>query len=176
MKKQLLLLNLILTTILCSCSSNNEPSIRIRASAESTAGSNIEFAVVPENSYGEVINGAIVIVRNSKNVINYLNFNQTKQNYSGFFEDDNSEIYTIEVDTNYDDKIHKIEIPHSVLNKKPVITAFSDSSGNSVIDGDSLNPSKEIQIACKSLGENLVYQIAIRTSTIQSSGISFYTE
>ena len=162
MKNRILYIILILFLLISF--SLDKHDIRIRVSAVSGENEYIIFSVYPENEFGQIINGAVVFVKDSSNCITFLSYNSKTCCYEGeIIPYDDS--YIVTVNSNAFSEIKKITIKHSVLKEKPFITFFSDSSGNSVLKGNSLDPTKEIQLCWKDLGENIIYTVSINSST-----------
>lgn len=169
MNKKILLTSLTLIIqlfIFSSCNFLQKEQIRVRACATSKNGSELQFTVYPENSSGNIINGAIIIVRDETNIVTHLTFDNSSQSYIGSVpNNENSEMkFFVEVDSILSNEIITIEIPHLKLTSKPILTDFSDSEGNSVLSAETLNSDKDILIAWESLGENIVYTVSINTS------------
>ena len=159
--KAFLILSVLFLLISCN---ENKDKIKIRISAVSNESDSILFSVFPENEFGQIINGAVVFVKYSSNCITFLSYNSKTCCYEGeIIPYDDS--YIVTVNSNAISEIKKITIKHSVLKEKPFITFFSDSSGNSVLKGNSLDPTKEIQLCWKDLGENIIYTVSINSST-----------
>lgn len=140
-------------------------TLKIRVSIES---SNIGYATVkvyPENDYGEIVSGAVVIVRDENNVITNLEYHEDSKLYLGTINCYENNVYSVEVESNYDKQIHIIKVPHKSFVDKPVFTTICDETGSSSLKGQSLNPQKSILLNWSDLGEGVVYQVNVKNNT-----------
>ena len=65
--------------------------------------------------------------------------------------EENTDIYTFEINSILLDKPYIIKVPYTKITKNPEITVFQDSNGNSVLNGESLTTGLPIQIAWTSI-------------------------
>lgn len=144
----------------CESSIENQ---NLRASAVSVNGDDIVFRVYPENSSGDIMTGSLVTVTNSENEVLLLEFDNDSQCYISSFDGLESDIYNIKVISAAYKEAACIQIPHLRLTKAPTIVSFSDSMGNSVLSGKSINSQSAVSCAWNSLGNGIVYQVSIKT-------------
>lgn len=156
---------LIIFCILTVGCNNKSESYRVRVSAVSEIDNEIKVCVYPENSYGNIINGASVFVKDSKNVITYLQFNNMIQCYEGTISEIQDDYFFVCINSLLLGKLEQYKIPHSQVVKKPEITVFMDSCGNNVLQGSDIDVSKEIQLAWTSCMPDVVYTVSIRTNS-----------
>lgn len=155
----------ILLIPLASChEEQTEYNLYVRICAESHNGSDISFKVFPENSQGNIINGAVAYVQNADNIITYLTFNNNNQCYDGTAPACSSGEYKVIVHSKAVGEYCEISIINKVINERIVFSAFYDSKGNSVLAGDSIQCNEEVQIAWNSAGDDIVYQVQVTTA------------
>ncbi len=162
MKKYILLF--IGFIIFTSCQNNIEETFKVRVAAVSDNTEYITFNVYPENSQGNIVSGAVVTITDESNAVHLLPFSSGNQVYTETIEGTNSSVYTVQVSSNCISQPRIIKILHTVLTEKPALTVFNDSDGNSALAGNELQSNKEIQLAWKSLGENVVYNVSIKST------------
>lgn len=163
MKKKILesLVAVLFFLIIFSCSANVE-SLTVRANVKSETGKDVYFKVFLENMAGQSVNGAFVAATSSSGILELLEFENENQCYSGSLNGSENDIYTITIKSNLVKEPYILEVPHTRLTSKPVISIFSDSQGNNVLKGNSLKNGKEIQLAWTDLGENITYQVIVK--------------
>lgn len=155
----------ILLIPLASCHEEQpEYNLHVRICAESHNGSDISFKVFPENSDGNIANGAVVYVQNADNIITYLTFNNNCQYYDGIAPACLSGEYKVIVHSKALDTYYETNIINKVLTEKIVFSSFYDSQGNSVLSGDSIQCNEAVQIAWNSAGDDIVYQVQVTTA------------
>jgi len=138
---------------------------RVRASFRSSGTETIQARVFIEGPNGNAVSGAVVTVRDNRNVLTQLDFNTATQSYHGDLEEpiDNS-TFVAEVFSILSGDIITLTVPYSRVSGTPNITVFQDSSGNSVLNGQSLASAHPIQIGWADGGDGVVYQVTIRTA------------
>ena len=154
----------ILIVSLTSCSEDNFRSSNIRTLILSKDGSTPSIKVYLENTDGSIINGAVIIAENTSSIMTTLDFSNENQYYSGALSSNEDETYTLTIKSNAFNEINKIQVPHTVLTEKPVISTFTDSQGNNALAGESLSKSYPIQISWNMTGSDVCYQISVKTS------------
>ncbi len=156
---------IIVLIILTSCKfDKEEENFKIRVSAISENSSDITFKVYPENAQGNIVSGAVVTVTDSLNIVHLLPFSFSNQVYSETIENTSNSEFTIQVASNCISQRRTIKIPHQTLTQKPSISIFNDSDGNSALSGKELKSNQEIQLAWNNLGENIVYNVSIKST------------
>jgi hypothetical protein len=143
--------------------SRDEDKLNVRITATSKNAGDIEFSVVLENACGNVINGASVFVRDCENIITHLIFDNESQSYKGELSSTGN-LFAVEVRSLLLENRKQIEIPHKVLFEKPAINIFSDSEGNSVMEGNTLDSNKEISLSWKKIDDDVVYTLVLRNA------------
>lgn len=162
---------LLFSIMIISCSNGindtrkNDNSLSVRCYVKSDINKGINFSVSLENGEGQIVNGAFIMVSNSEGIASILNFDNSLQAYTGTIDGLVKDLYLINIKSNLLEKDYTVEIPHERLTEKPVILAFSDSDGNDVLKGNTLNKDSKIQLAWSSCGENVNYQIVIKNSS-----------
>ena len=171
--------NLEITILLLFCSlargCNKDISVfRVRGSITSSEGKKANVKVIAENEFGDCMTGAVVLVTDSSNTVTVLEYDSDLCCYSSDVAGVENEIYTIHVDSIAAGKIHTLKIPHTRLLEKPALISFSDSKGNSVLSGDKLSLHSSFYAAWNSCGNDIVYNVTIKTpvSTVWSSSSS----
>ena len=163
-KRSIYFLCMISSIIFIYISCGNKNSTNIRVSIISKDGSDATVKVYPENELGEIINGAVVISKNSSGIMTFLDFSNENQCYKGSLSSNNKDEFEIILKSNAFEEIYTVKIPHEQPDSKPVISNFLDSEGNNVLNGDSLSSEQPIQIAWSLCGDDVCYQIQIKTS------------
>lgn len=138
--------------------------IEIRAILESEGSSSVDFRIYVEGSDGNALTGSVVLVSDSISRVTNLEFDPDTYCYTGSANISPDGMFNIRVDSNAVDGAQTITVPHTVLSLKPVVTTFQDADGNSVLSGQSLISASPIQIAWKSAGTGVVYQVTIKTA------------
>jgi hypothetical protein len=150
----------------CNNSTQDTPvQPRIRAALKSTGSGTIKATVFVEGPDGNALSGAVVIVKDTRNTLTQLMYESVTCSYNGILEELTGETnYTIEVSSILSSSIINMKIPYSALESTPNVTVFQDSDGNSVLHGQNLLSNRPIQIGWSDCGEDVVYQITIRTA------------
>lgn len=148
---------------LFSCSySLEKQNNRIRIFVESKVQNTANVSVYFENSDGNAVNAALVYAKNTSNSYTLLEYSEENGCYIGKIEIPFDEKIYVIVDSILFSEYKEFEIPHTLLTEIPKISVFSDSSGNSVLSGDSLNSSEKIQIGWNFIDEDITYKIIIK--------------
>jgi len=169
--KKLLKFLFISISVLILVSCNGTPAeedikgLTVKVSAVSKNNGNIQFNVYPENKYGMIANGASVGVIDSNNTFTSLPFNSTSQCFTDTVDSTSSE-FTIKVKSALSDEIVSVTVPHKKLEEKPVVTSFSDLSGNDMLAADKINSTEDVVLAWEDMGENVTYIITVMTSAV----------
>ena len=151
----------------CNNSSQDTPSVqpRVRAAFRSSGTDTVQARVFVEGPDGNAVSGAVVTVRDNRNILTQLDYNSSAHSYNGLLEEpSNDTVYIVEIYTILSGDIINLTVPYSRLADAPYVTVFQDSAGNSVLNGQSLVSSRPIQIGWVDSGEGVVYQVTLRTA------------
>ena len=141
------------------------PEPRVRAALKSTGTGAVKAAVTVEGPDGNALSGAIVNIRDNRNIITPLNYETAACAYSGTMEEyEGSTVYTIEVSSVTLSKPLKITAPYTALSETPKVTVFQDAGGNSVLNGQSLLSGQPVQIGWTFRRDDTTCQITIKTA------------
>ncbi len=147
-----------------SMTSDPNRDIEVRAVLESEVSNTGDLYVYVEGADGNELTGAVVLVSDSQNRVKKLSFNPDEYCYNSPIPLASDGTYTIRVDSQAADEAVILEVPHTILNVKPVLTSFQDADGNSVLSGQDLASNSEFQTAWNSTGSGVVYQVSIKTA------------
>lgn len=161
MKIKKIILIVLFLFVIVSCKHNSE-SLVSRVIVKSKNGSDIEFNVYPENSLGLIANGAVTWIVDEENNVFPLDFSNDKQCFTGIINS-TSEKYTVNIKSNLIKNVLSIDVPHTILKEKLIITSFTDSSGNNMLSADSCDYKSQIQLSWNNIGNEIVYGIEIST-------------
>lgn len=167
-RKLLLLFHLLaifsLTVISCKNSFDNQNG-KIRISLTSPVNEKIEAKVFIEGDDGNIINGAVVSVRNSSNTVTILDYNFQNACYYKLINKNSAENYTFTISSKLFDSPQIITVPHTYLTDSIDVKTIEmvNKIGESYQNYDSLNTAYPIQITWASSVEDCTYKITIRT-------------
>jgi hypothetical protein len=141
------------------------PEPRVRAALKAAGSGTVKAAVTVEGPDGNALSGAIVNIRDNRNIITPLNYETAACAYTGTMEEyEGSTAYSIEVSSVTLSTPLKITVPYTAITETPNVTVFQDACGNSVLNGQSLLASQPIQIGWTSCGGDTTCQITIKTA------------
>jgi hypothetical protein len=132
---------------------------------KANGNSTIKVTVVVEGSDGNALSGAVVTITDRHNSLLPLTYESSSCSYTGILDELEGETeYIIEVASITLDTPVKLTVPYTSLSASPRATVFQDALGNSVLNGQSLLASQPIQIGWSLCGDDVVYQVTIKTA------------
>lgn len=140
---------------------NTEP--QVRASIKFSSTNMVRAAVFVEGPNGNSLTGALVTVKNDRNILTQLPYESSTSSYNGVIEEVIGN-YTVEVKSILSKKVTRLKIPYSLPSGAPNVTVFQDEDGNLALRGQSLSSNRRIQITWFDCGEGVVYQVAIKSA------------
>lgn len=152
-------------TLLCSCtdpSTGQVTATRARTVVESSAGGDAKIQVYLEGADGNMLTGAAITVTDYQNRYEMLPFVQDDYCYVGTFPVPSDGVLDFFIDSNGIDESLSYSVPHRTLSEAPTITVFQDSSGDSVLSGESLDSALTIQIGWEKPDVNAVCIVNVR--------------
>lgn len=165
MKKCYFLVILVILFIFVSCKTDVEHSVlHEKILLKTDKNNSSEVKIILEGKDGNCVDGAFVAIKSDKNDYSILEYNSDLRCYYENFEFGSLENINFVIDSVLLERKKEVMVPHFLLEKKPVLTVFSDSEGNSVLQGKSINSESEIQIAWDYPVENCLYKVSISSS------------
>lgn len=168
MKRYLILFFILSLLFTTSCNDSNsgtsDNGISVRAILESEESSTVDIKVYVEGADGNALTGAVVLVSDSQNKVTNLEFDSDKYCYTGSAPVLSDGMFIFKVNSLAVADMEEFTVPHTILSIKPVVSTFQDADGNSVLSGQALSSSKEIQVAWNSVGSDIVYQVTVKTA------------
>ncbi|MDR2899897.1 MAG: hypothetical protein LBV20_00050 [Treponema sp.] len=138
---------------------------RIRAVVESLGNGSVQFTAHAEGPDGNALTGAAVLVRDAANQITMLHFDSETFSYIGTGGETTGETnYSFEVSSVLSNEPVTLSVPYTPVLIKPAVTIFRDAVGSSVLAGQVLSRSSDIQIAWNSCGNEITYLIQVKTA------------
>ncbi len=138
---------------------------RVRAAFRSGGNNVIKASVFVEGPDGNSLSGAVVTVTDNRNSMQQLNYNSSSCSYDGVLEEVTGDTaYILEVLSILSDDVIRLSIPYSKPENAPNVIVFQDANGNSVLNGQPILKGQAIQIGWANCGEDVVYQLTLRTS------------
>jgi hypothetical protein len=162
-----LLLVPLVSLFLWSCADaqvQDENTVKVRTVVESEKSDEADIRVFLEGPDGNMVTGAVVIVRNSKNAVLKIPFDPASFCYSESFPIPSDGMLYFSVQSLLSDDIVEYSVPHVPLTSPPVVSVFRDSSGNSALSGQALDADSPVQVAWNALATGVVYQVAVKTA------------
>lgn len=158
----------LLPFLLLSCTYNTYPdssgSLRIHSTAESSGNADVGVQVFLENYEGNAVSGALVQVRTDTNNIERLLFDPQKNCYAASVPASQEGQIYISVRSALLETEQIFTIPHTQIQTNPDVTLLQDALGNSVLNGQGLNPTEEIQVGWNPVLDGAVYIATVKTA------------
>jgi hypothetical protein len=142
---------------------NIKSDVNIRCSIIPATTGYIKCSVFFEGPDGNSVSGALINVSDSSNQVISLIYNYNSCYYEIIIEE-NTDTYLFEINSILLNEPCQIAVPYTTITKNPDVTFFQDSEGNSVLNGQYLKAALPVQISWLSSGENILYQITIKTA------------
>jgi hypothetical protein len=139
----------IFLCLLVSCKTSQDPietPLFIRTSIESSTTSDARIRVFVEGKDGNMLTGAVVLVRNSQNNVLVLPLDS---------------LFYFSVQSAVSPERKEYSIRHQKLSTSAALQEMKDSEGNSSLLGEKLQANKPVQIVWNSVVPNALYQIRI---------------
>lgn len=137
--------------------------VRVKAISTNT-DDEIEFCVYPETMDGVIATGASVCVVNESNVVKYLDYDSKTQCFKGYVQNTGCNYNVVVKSMLYPYRID-VDVVHRKLNTKLELMFFRDESGNSALSLDRMNSFEKLQLSWNSLGDDIVYNVEIRSDS-----------
>lgn len=163
--KLLLFITLLLDFSSCSNSSNSVLFGNVRISLVSPYNDMVEAKVYIEGDDGNIINGAVVSIKDSSNTVSILDYNYQQACYYKLIEKPSTDEYTITVNSNLFESPKIYTIPHIFLKDSIDYNSIEmvNQIGQSFQKYDSFITTYPIRITWSSVIENCTYKITIKT-------------
>jgi hypothetical protein len=146
----------------CRTDGGASPGLAARVSVESEKTDTAAIRVYLEGNDGNLVSGALVIVRSGQNASMKLDFDYTGGVYAGDYPlPPDGKLY-VEVRSVLLDEPINLNILHKPVTIQPAIQTFQDADGNSALHGQHLQYASKMQIGWNSCGEGIVYQAIIK--------------
>jgi hypothetical protein len=154
-------------------SSEKDRSLTVRTVISSSGGAGTaDLTVYTENGKGDVVTGAIVLAATNTGSVSRIAFNPETYSYNTKTEIPSDGVFKFSVQSSLvEDKI-KYSITHIPLKSAPCITIFRDAEGKSVLEGERVSASEDIQIAWDSVYSGTVYKVSIKTALLTIYSVS----
>lgn len=164
MKK--LLIMCVFACAIFGCKQIQEKSnqIGVRVLIESDKSDESTVKVFLEDKNGNAVTAARIICIDKYNRAELLEFDSSKYYYWKKTSLPASGNVIIYIKTNAASQEKKLTIPHEKILEATELIVFQDSSGKSILKGQSVSNNNEIQIAWKSCGQNCIYTVEIKNS------------
>lgn len=153
--------------LIISCKTNVDENDDISIHANILTNSNgvTVIKVYPVDCHGQIVGGVSVLAKNVENVVSILDFDNQNQVFYTNVDALDTDNFTIIVKNLYNNQKYTMNVPHKKITTAPSVETFMDETGNNVLNGNSLKKNKKINIAWDSTGDDIVYQVIIKTAT-----------
>ncbi|UTC68382.1 MULTISPECIES: hypothetical protein [unclassified Treponema] len=162
MKKLILIFVLIIFGCKQIQEKSNEMGIRVLIESDKSDESTVK--VFLEDKTGNAVTAARVICIDKYNRAELLEFDSSKYYYWKKTYLPASGNVIIYVKTNAAAQEKKLTIPHEKILESAQLIVFQDSSGKSILKGESVSNTDDIQIAWKSCGKNCIYTVEVKNT------------
>ena len=158
-------INLFQYLISCSNSSNIQTDECVRIYFSSPYNDKVEAKVYIEGADGNIVNGALVTVRDSLNTVNILDYNFQQGCYYKLIEKPSKEGYILTVKSHILDSVREYTVPHIFLNDSIDYKSIEmvNKIGQSFQKYDSFNTEYPIRVTWYSSVDNCIYKVTIKT-------------
>jgi hypothetical protein len=134
----------------------------VRASVESEKTDTAAIRVFLEGNDGNLVTGALALVKDEQNKSMKLDFDYAGGVYTGEYPLPPDGRLYIEIRSVLLDEPATLSILHKPVTIQPAIQTFQDASGKSALHGQYLQAASNKQIGWHSCGEDIVYQVIIK--------------
>ena len=140
----------------------NEIGIRVLIESDKSDESMVK--VFLEDKNGNAVTAARIICIDKSNRAEFLEFDSSKYYYWKKTYLPASGNIIIYIKTNAATQEKKLTIPHEKILEPAQLIVFQDSSGKSILKGESVSNTDNIQIAWKSCGKNCIYTVEVKNT------------
>jgi hypothetical protein len=133
-----------------------------RVSVESEKTDTADIRVYLEGNDGNLVTGALVIVKSEQNTTLKLDFDYTGGVYTGGYPIPPDGKLYIEIRSVLLSEPMKLSVLHRPVPVRPVVQTFQDESGKSALYGQPMQYDLVKQIGWNDCGEGVVYQVIIK--------------
>ena len=168
-KKHILLIlfvSLSFLFLLFSCKQNDfDTKIAVRTIIESTSSTtDASIRVFAEGKDGNLLTGALVVVKNSKNNALVLSFDPDTFCYTGSMPAPEDGEFYFSVKSALSSERKEYSIRHQKLTTSADLQEMKDAEGNSALSGQKLQVTNPVQIVWNAVVPNAVYQVQVSDS------------
>ena len=142
---------------------NTKP--RVKAVLKASGAETIKATVYVEGPDGNALNGSVVTIKDSRNILTQLEYSSSTCSYNGTLTELSGDTtYVVEASTILSPKNITINIPYTRVEIVPNVTIFQDAAGASVLKGNSLASEQPIHLGWSDCGAGTNYQLSIKTA------------
>jgi len=139
--------------------------VRVRANVIQDGTDAVQCVLYAEGPFGDALSGAAATVNDPDNRMALLVYDASSCSYLAQLPAPSQEtIYTFEVTSIILDEPLTIQVPYTPVETAPAVSVFQDSAGNDFFNAGKVAHTSPIQIGWESCGEDLTYQIDIKTT------------
>lgn len=165
MKNKVSIFLLFFVFLIFSCKSQTEEKVINEKISVKTGTDNVsEIKVILEGKDGNCVDGAFVAIKSSENDYSVIDYDGTQHCYYSNIEIVTENEILFVIDSVLLPERNEVSVPYTKLSEKPVITVFSDEEGNSILKGQHVKSSSELQLSWNYPIEDCVYKVSISSS------------